>query len=89
MSSLTLGFLTLSTIPFLLFCLLGFHSAPRKRVIFVTLLRPNRCFLNAAEESTLLVPRRPPRHAGANGQISVAVSVAVVETKRIPIALKP
>lgn len=40
MSTLILGLLTLPAIPFLLFCLWGFHRSPGRRVISATLLSP-------------------------------------------------
>jgi hypothetical protein len=87
MSALTFGFLILSTVPFLLLCLWGFHCASRKRVVRVTLLLPNKRSLKVPRESVLVVPCRPLRDVKVNSKIRVSVAVVLREQKRAPIAL--
>ena len=53
MSTLILGLLTLSAIPFLVFCLWGFHGSSGRRVIGATLLSPMPLSLNAPPGETV------------------------------------
>lgn len=74
MSTLIFGFLTLSAIPILLFCLRGFHCSSRKRVIAVTLLRPIPLSVDASHKNVRIMLRRPTQRTEGRSHTRVTVA---------------